>query len=62
VYTHISTGRHARVLWKSSWIPDCLPLKVIFWVVDETGEIAGGRLTDRISIGVLTRVAPRGPG
>jgi len=59
VYTHISTGRHARVLWKSSWIPDCLPLKVIFWVVDETGEIAGGRLTDRISIGGLTRVVPR---
>jgi Insertion element 4 transposase N-terminal/Transposase DDE domain len=27
--------------------------------VDETGEIAGGRLTDRIGIGVLTRVVPR---
>ncbi len=27
--------------------------------MDETGEIAGGRLTDRISIGVLTRVVPR---
>ena len=35
------------------------PLKVIFCVVDETGEIAGGRLTDRIGIGVLTRVVPR---
>jgi hypothetical protein len=40
-------------------IPDCLPLKVIFCVVDETGQIAGGRLTDRIGIGVLTRVVPR---
>jgi Insertion element 4 transposase N-terminal/Transposase DDE domain len=59
MYTHISTGRHARVLWKSSCIPDCLPLEVIFGGVDETGEIAGGRLTDRISIGVLTRVVPR---
>ena len=34
-------------------------MKVIFGVVDETGEIAGGRLTDRISVGVLTRVVPR---
>jgi Insertion element 4 transposase N-terminal/Transposase DDE domain len=59
MYTHISTRRHARVLWKSSRIPDCRPLKVIFCVVDETGEIAGGRLTDRISIGVLARVVPR---
>ena len=59
MYTHISTGRHARVLWKSSSIPDFLPVKVIFGVVDETGEIAGGRLTDRISVGVLTRVVPR---
>jgi Insertion element 4 transposase N-terminal/Transposase DDE domain len=59
VYTHISTGRHARVPWKSSRILDCRPLKVIFCAVDETGEIAGGRLTDRIGIGVLTRVVPR---
>ena len=34
-------------------------MEVIFGVVDETGEIAGGRLTDRISVGVLTRVVPR---
>ena len=34
-------------------------MKVIFCVVDETGEIAGGRLTDRIGVGVLTRVVPR---
>jgi hypothetical protein len=27
--------------------------------VDETGEFTGGRLTDRIGIGVLTRVVPR---
>src|SRR3974390_2578744 len=60
MYTHISTGRHARVLWKCSRILYCFPLKVIFCVVDETGESAGGRLTDRISIGVLTRVGPRG--
>jgi Insertion element 4 transposase N-terminal len=40
-------------------IPDCLPLKVIFCVVEETDQIAGGRLTDRIGIGVLTRVVPR---
>lgn len=40
-------------------IPDCLRLKVIFWVVEETGQIAGGRLTDRIGIGVLARVVPR---
>jgi hypothetical protein len=59
MYTHISTERRARVLWKTSCIPDCLPLKAIFCVVDETGEIAGGRLTDRIGIGVLTRVVPR---
>jgi hypothetical protein len=59
MYTHIPTGRRARVLWKTSCIPDCLPLKAIFCVVDETGEIAGGRLTDRIGIGVLTRVVPR---
>jgi hypothetical protein len=59
MYTHISTGWRARVLWKCPCIPDFLPLKVIFGVVDITGEIAGGRLTDRISIGVLTRVVPR---
>lgn len=40
-------------------IPDCLPLKVIFCVVEETDQIAGGRLTDRIGVGVLTRVVPR---
>lgn len=40
-------------------IPDCRPLGVIFCVVDETDQIAGGRLTDRIGIGVLTRVVPR---
>ena len=27
--------------------------------MDETDPIAGGRLTDRIGIGVLTRVVPR---
>jgi len=27
--------------------------------VDESGESAGGRLTDRIGIGVLTRVVPQ---
>src|SRR5579862_1917903 len=59
MYTHISTGRHARVLWKSSRIPYCFLLKVIFCVVEETDQIAGGRLTDRIGIGVLTRVVPR---
>jgi hypothetical protein len=31
----------------------------MFCVVDETDPIAGGRLTDRIGIGVLTRVVPR---
>ena len=40
-------------------IPDCVPLKVIVGVVEETDQIAGGRLTDRIGIGVLTRVVPR---
>jgi hypothetical protein len=59
MYTHISTGWRARVLWKCPCIPDFFPLDVIFCVVDITGEIAGGRLTDRISIGVLTRVVPR---
>jgi hypothetical protein len=59
VYTHISTGRRARILWKACLIPDSVPPKVIVSVVDETGETAGGRLTDRIGIGVLTRVVPR---
>ena len=27
--------------------------------MDESGESAGGRLTDRIGIGVLTRVVPQ---
>jgi Insertion element 4 transposase N-terminal len=40
-------------------IPDCVRLKVIFCVVEETDQIAGGRLTDRIGVGVLTRVVPR---
>ena len=40
-------------------IPDCLPLKVIFCVAEETDQIAGGRLTDRIGIGALTRAVPR---
>jgi hypothetical protein len=59
VYTHISTGRRARILWKACLIPDGVPPKVIVSVVDETGGTAGGRLTDRIGIGVLTRVVPR---
>ena len=32
---------------ESRWIPNCLPLKAIFCVVDQTGEIASGQLTDR---------------
>jgi len=40
-------------------VPVFFPLTVIFCVVEETGQIAGGRLTDRIGVGVLTRVVPR---